>query len=331
MNRSGISAILGAGGVLAVVLGVACGGGNDNLPPPPPPPPPPPATASAAPVAAPVDAGAPTPPPAPAITLTVGTASPDPAAPLPAVKITAPTKGQLLASDKAGDFVVKLDVKNWATAPGNTHVHLILDGKPYKPIYDPKAPVKLSELTGGDPIADGQHVLVAFPSRMNHESVKTKGALAVLDFYVGKKKGDATVDLKKPMLVYSRPKGIYKGDQGNHVLVDFQLVNDTLAAGKDHVSIDVTGQGIDKDLTADVTSFGAPYYLDNLQNGSYTVKLTLLGADGNAIPGAWNTTTRQFTVDHDAQPDAMPMAAPAASAAPAGSAAAAPATKAPKK
>jgi hypothetical protein len=318
MNRSfRNSVILGAGGTLAVLLGIACGGGNDNLPPPPPPPPPPPATASAAPTDAPVDAGVPVAAALPAITLAVGTASPDPASPLPTVKITAPTKGQLISADKAGDFIVKLDVKNWQTAPGNTHVHLILDGKPYKPIYDPKAPVKLSELSAGDPIGEGQHVLVAFPSRANHESVKTKNALAVLDFYVGKKKGDATVDLKKPKLVYSRPKGIYKGDQGNHVIVDFQLVNDTLAAGKDHVMIDVAGQGLDKDLTADVTSFGAPYYLDNLQNGTYTVRLTLLGADGNALPGAWNSNTRTFTVDHDATPDAMPgMAMPGSPAAP---------------
>lgn len=318
-----------AAGGAAMGWAIACGGGNDNLPPPPPPPPPPPATATAS--AAPVveDAGAAKPPPAPPVTLTVGTASPDPTAPLPSVAIKAPTKGQVIASDKAGDFIVKLDVKNWQTAPGSTHVHLILDNKPYKPIYDPKAPVKLSELTGGEPLADGQHVLVAFPSRANHESVKTKGALAVLDFYVGKKKGEATTDLKKPILVYSRPKGVYKGDQGNHVLVDFQLINDTLADGKDHVTIDVTGPGIDKDLTADVKSFGAPYYLDNLQNGSYTVKLDLLGSDGKPVPGPWNSVSRTFSIDHDAQPDAMPMPAPAASSA---APAAAPASSAkPKK
>ncbi|MEO8800051.1 MAG: hypothetical protein ABI551_19300 [Polyangiaceae bacterium] len=301
---------------MAFTLAIACGGGNDNLPPPPPPPPPPPAmaTASSAPAE---DAGAPEAPKAPPVTLTAGTASPDPAAPLPSVTIKAPTKDQLIDPAKASDFIVKLDVKNWATAPGNTHVHLILDNKAYKPIYDPKAPVKLSELTGGEPLAEGQHVIVAFPSRANHESVKTKGALAFHEFYVGKKKGEATVDVKKPILVYSRPKGIYRGDQGNHVIVDFNLINDTLGEGKDHVMITVSGQGIEKDLTADVKSFGAPYYLDNLRNGSYTVKLDLLDKDVKPVPGAWNSISRTFTVDHDAQPDAMP--APAASAAPAAS------------
>src|SRR5271155_4800766 len=67
----------------------ACGGENENLPPPPPPPPPPPAVseapiASAAPSAS---ASTPPPPPAPPVQLVQGTASHDPAAPLPTVKI----------------------------------------------------------------------------------------------------------------------------------------------------------------------------------------------------------------------------------------------------
>jgi hypothetical protein len=213
------------------------------------------------------------------------------------VKITAPAKDAVIASAKAADTEVKLDVKNWKTAPKDAHVHLILDNKPYKPIYDPKTPVKLSELTGGDPLADGQHVLVAFPSRANHESVKTAGALTTVQFWVGKK-GEKTTDLSKPLLVYSRPKGEYAGEMANHVLVDFQLVNDTLSPDKDKVHISVTGPGIEGEKTADVTKFGAPFYLDNLQNGSYTLKLDLLGGDGKPVPGAWNSTTRTITITH---------------------------------
>ncbi len=221
------------------------------------------------------------------------------------MKIVSPAKDQVLKADKAADTEVKLDVKNWQTATGSSHVHLILDNKPYKPVYDPKKSFKISELLGGGTLDEGQHVLVAFPSRANHESVKTKGALFVTEFWVGKK-GTATVDLKKPMLVYSRPKGDYKGDMANHVLVDFQLLNDTLADGKDHVSIAVTGPGIADKLTANVTKFGTPYYLDNLQDGQYTVKLDLLDKDGNAVAGPWNSTTRTIKINHEAQADAMP-------------------------
>jgi hypothetical protein len=236
-------------------------------------------------------------PPAPAIQLVQGVASPDPAAPTPTVKFVAPMKDQVIPSAKASDFEVKLDVKNWKTAKGDAHVHLIVDGKAYHPVFDTKVPVKLSELTGGEPLADGQHVLVAFPSRANHESVKTAGAFTALQFWVGKK-GDKAQDIGKPLLVYSRPKGEYKGDMANHVLVDFQVANVTLAPDKDHVHIAVSGPGIDGEKTADVTKFGAPFYLDNLQDGSYSVKLELQGGDGKALPGPWNSSTHSFTVAH---------------------------------
>jgi hypothetical protein len=285
--------------LLPAAFAIACGGSNENLPPPPPPPPaPPPAASSAAPAqsaAPPASAEAP-PPPAP-VQLTEGVASPPPPAPLPTVAFIAPSKGLVIPTAKSADFEVKLDVKNWKTAPGDAHVHLILDHRPYKPIYDPKSPIKLSELTGGDALDEGQHILVAFPSRANHESVKTKGALAVVEFWVGKK-GEKTQEVTKPLIIYSRPKGEYKGDMANHVLVDFQVANVTLAADKDHVHIAATGPGIDGEKTADVTKFGTPYYLDNLQDGSYTVKLDLLGADGKPLAGSWNSTSRTFTVAH---------------------------------
>lgn len=318
MKKSNVRFIVFAALVCAAPLAsFACGGGDSNLPPPPPPPGTGVASSTTS-ASATASATTPPTPPAPPPALVLGAASDDPS-PAPTVKITAPTNGQVIPADKAADFVVKLDVKNWQTAMGSQHVHLIMDNHPYKPIYDTKAPVKLSELMGGDPITEGEHVLVAFPSRANHESVKTKDAMAMMSFWVGKK-GTPTVDLKKPMLIYSRPKGEYKGLQASHVLVDFQLANAQLAEGKDHVHITVTGPGIPDKLEAKAEKFGPPYFLDNLQNGSYTVKLELMsgaGADMKLIPGAWNSTTRTIRIDHDAQPDAMPMPSASASATPA--------------
>jgi hypothetical protein len=294
--------------VLVLPLLVACGGGNDNLPPPPPPPPPTPTPiASATPPPAPADdASAPiAAPTGPAPTLVPGTASPDPAGAPPTAKFAAPKNGEVVPSDKAADYAIKLDVKNWQTATGSSHVHLILDNKPYKAIYDPKLPIKLSELMGGGAIDEGQHVLVAFPSRANHESVKTKDAMSVIEFFVGKK-AEGKTNLKKAMLIYSRPKGDYKGDMARHVLIDFQLANDALGDGKDHVNIAVTGPGIDAPLTAKADKVGTPFYLDNLQNGAYTVKLDLMDKDDKPVAGPWNSTTRTIKLDKDAAPDAMP-------------------------
>jgi hypothetical protein len=302
-------------GILLAASAYACGGGNDNLPPPPPPPPPP-ASASAAPVSTtPPASTQPTKAPAPPVTITPGAASPDPAAPTPTVKITSPTKDQVIDAAKAGELVVKLDVKNWQTAKGSSHVHLILDNKPYKAIYDTKEPVRLNDLANGEALAEGMHVLVAFPSRANHESVKTKDALTVVPFWVGKKDAAAAKNdpTKKPMLIYSRPKGDYNGEMANHVLVDFQVANVTLAEGKEHVHVTVSGPGIDKPIEGHVEKFGTPLYIDNLQNGSYTLKVELMDGSNKLIEGPWNSTTRTIKVDHDAPMD-MSMAMPSAGA-----------------
>jgi hypothetical protein len=229
------------------------------------------------------------------------------------VTILSPTKGQRIPADKVATTAVKVKEKNWVPVGKGQHIHVIIDNRPYYPIFDETKPITLNDVLKGDTLAEGQHVMVVFPSRPNHESVKTKGALDVTEFWVGKGK-DHPVDLKKPILVASRPKGDYAGDMANHVLVDFQLLNETdktFADGKDHVHVTVTGPGIGDPLVADVKQIGMPLYLDNLQTGAYTVKLDLLDGTNAPIPGPWNSATRTINITRDAPPAAAPAAAPA--------------------
>jgi hypothetical protein len=95
------------------------------------------------------------------------------------------------------------------------------------------------------------------------------------------------------------------------VLVDFQVANVTLAEGKEHVHVTVSGPGIDKPIEGHVEKFGTPLYIDNLQNGSYTIKVELMDGTNKVIDGPWNATTRTIKVDHDAPMD-MSMAMPQA-------------------
>jgi hypothetical protein len=315
MTRSTKTLALGvvAALVFASVAGIAGCAADDTLPPPPPPPPPPPVVEAPPPPPAPPP---PAPPPPPPVTLLPGAASPDPTV-LPVVSIVSPTAGQRIPADKVAAFTIKVKEKSWTPVAKAQHIHVIIDNKPYYPIFDETKPFTIGDVIKGDTLAEGQHILVAFPSRPNHESVKTKGAMAVTEFYVGKGK-DHPVDLKKPMLVASRPKGDYTGAMASHVLVDFQLLNEsdkTFGDGKDHVHLTVTGQGITTPLEADVTRIGTPYYLDALQTGSYTVKLDLLDGHNAPIPGPLNSATRTITVTRDdaaAAPAPAPAAAPAA-------------------
>jgi hypothetical protein len=295
------------------LMGAACGGSEPA--PVPPPPPPPPAAQAPAPPPPPPEAppAAPEKPSLPDVAIGPTTPSDMPKK-MPKVTIKSPSAEQSIAADKAKDFEVKLDVKDWDTQVGGPHVHLILDNKPYKPIYDPKTPAKLGDLVGaGGDITEGEHLIVAFPSRMNHESVKGQGALAMVHFWVGKK-GKSEWKAKEPLLIYSRPKGTYNASKADHVLLDWYLANAELGDGKFSIKANVSGPGIDGDGRSLKITEWKPYALDNLRNGDYKISLELDDKDGKAVPGAWNSTTRTVTINRDA-PEDPPMAMPAHDAA----------------
>jgi hypothetical protein len=244
-------------------------------------------------------------PPLPPVDFVEGT----PAAPpekAPTIAITAPTANQVIPADKANDFEVKLDLKGWDVPANGNHVHVILDGRPYKRIDDAKAPIKLKDLDPSYTLAEGQHVLVAFPSRVTHESVKPIGKsvpLATVVFWVGKK-GTPTWKPTDPTLIYSRPKGANDGPPPPEgILVDWYLANAELGDKKFSIDATLTGPGLESGKKVSIKSW-VPWRIKNVRDGKYTLKMTLLDKDGKPVPGAMNDTTREFTVNTKAAADA---------------------------
>ncbi len=101
------------------------------------------------------------------------------------------------------------------------------------------------------------------------------------------------VDPKKPLLTYSRPKGEYKGADTDTIMIDFWLSNAKLQGdgGDYRVRYSVDGgaaQFLDK---------WSPIWLTGWTAGKHTVKLELVGKDGNVVDnGGYNATTREITV-----------------------------------
>ena len=101
------------------------------------------------------------------------------------------------------------------------------------------------------------------------------------------------VDRTKPLLTYSRPKGEYKGDDANAIMIDFWLSNAKLKGdgGEYRVRYSVDGgeaKYIDK---------WAPIWLSGWTAGKHTVKLELLDASGAVVQnGTYNSTSRDITV-----------------------------------
>jgi len=303
-NRTRTIILLGS--VMTATLFAACGGASSQPAAP---------ASSAAPIVSAAPAAEPTasastsaaaaPPALPPVELVAGALA-EPPAKAPSLRIAAPKAEQVIAADKVGDSEVKLELSGWDVPAGGNHVHVILDGQPYKRIDDAKAPIKLKDVAPGYALAEGQHVLVAFPSRPTHESVKPIGKdspLAVVSFWVGKKTMP-TWKSTDPTFVFSRPKGANDGAPPEAgILVDWYLANVELGEGKHAIEAVLRGPGIEGESKATIRAW-TPWRLRNPRDGEYQLRMTLVDKDGKPVPGAWNDVTRKFTVNTQAPSNA---------------------------
>jgi hypothetical protein len=101
------------------------------------------------------------------------------------------------------------------------------------------------------------------------------------------------IDAAKPLLTYSRPKGEYKGEDADPIMIDFWLTNGKLQGdgGEYRVRYSVDGgeaKFIDK---------WEPIWLAGWISGKHTVKLELVDTSGNVVDnGGYNATSREITV-----------------------------------
>jgi hypothetical protein len=210
------------------------------------------------------------------------------------------------------------------THTGN-HIHVILDNQPYEAYYNLDEAFELRN------VADGEHTIRVFPSRPWHESYKNDGAFQMVRFTVKNGGADETrpattnsgqqmsgansnsnantsatpegkdmqpttagsVDPKKPLRTYSRPKGEYKNADADPVMIDFWLSSGKLKddGGEYRVRYTVDGGSpkyIDK---------WAPIWLLGWTAGKHTVKLELVDQNGETVDnGGYNATSRDITI-----------------------------------
>lgn len=160
------------------------------------------------------------------------------------------------------------------------HIHLIIDNEPYHAAYTANFEYQ---------IPDGKHYMMAFLSRSYHESIKTETAFAAHKVQVRNNRVFATSTIKEPMLFYSRPKGIYIGEDTKKIMVDFYLWEADLG-GAYKVLLEINGEEqyiIDK---------WQPYYLEGLPMGENKIKLTLVYNNGETVNTKFNPIERTITL-----------------------------------
>lgn len=230
----------------------------------------------------------------------------------------------------SGDLKGYMPHKDPTTGKGN-HIHVILDNQPYEAYYDLNQPFELRNVIAGKHTLrvfpsrpwhesyknDGAFQMVIFTVKGGGDASKptttkdgqvmanpTKSPAAKSETpsasptqpregkdVAPSNAGD--VDPTKPLLTYSRPKGEYKGEEADPIMVDFWLSNAKLQGdgGQYRVRYSIDGgeaKFIDK---------WEPIWLSGWINGNHSVKLELVDKHGNLVDnGGYNSTTREITV-----------------------------------
>jgi hypothetical protein len=271
--------------------------------------PPPPADAPPPPVDADAPPGA---PPAGSIAIEPLPPPPPPAR-MPALAFRSPRPNEAISKAEAERYLVRLDVTDFALAPGGQHLHVLLDDQPYKPVDNATASVRLGDIAPDHPLAEGEHVLVAFPATRDNISIKPdqgKTPLARVAFWVGKP-GKPRPAGKEPRVVLSRPKGTYNGAAADGILLDFYLIDARIGPSLGAVRASITPP-VGEARTLELTRW-IPHEIRNLPDGDTRVRLELLDASGARLPGRFSAAEQIITVNRAAVGEGTVAAVPSRS------------------
>jgi hypothetical protein len=101
------------------------------------------------------------------------------------------------------------------------------------------------------------------------------------------------VDMLKPLLTYSRPKGDYSGADADSIMIDFWLTNASLQGQGDDYRVRYSIDG----GTPGFIDMWDPIWLTGWTSGKHTVKLELIDKNGQVVEnGGYNSTTREINV-----------------------------------
>ena len=249
----------------------------------------------------------------------------------PVIKVLEPKADSVVNSSTvkvklqlSGDLKGYKPMMDEATHTGN-HIHVILDNQPYEAYYNLDQPFELRNL------ADGEHTLRVFPSRPWHESYKNDGAFQLVKFTIKNGGADTTqpattnsgqqmsnansnanaapkatpegkemqqtnagsIDPKKPLLTYSRPKGEYKNADADAVMIDFWLTGGKLKDDGGEYRVRYT---VDNGDAKYIDKWG-PIWLSGFTAGKHTVRLELVNQNGETVDnGGYNATSRDITI-----------------------------------
>ena len=166
-----------------------------------------------------------------------------------------------------------------ANSAKGQHIHMIVNNGPYSAHYTSDFSKDLNQES---------NLILFFLSRSFHESVKNPNAFSLIQINSDEENSES-YDLNSEFLFYSRPKGIYKGNDTKKLLLDFYLVNTEISSNGNKVRVTIN----EKEF---IIEEWTPYYIEGLPLGEVTVKLELINSNGELIDTPFNPVERKVTL-----------------------------------
>jgi len=231
----------------------------------------------------------------------------------------------------SGDLKGYQPHKDPATGKGN-HIHLILDNQPYEAYYELDRPFELRNVIEGKhtlrafpsrpwhesyknegafqtieftvkgagdaskPTTTRDGHTMASPMKSPAAKSESTAVASSTQEREGKdmaKTNAGDVDPSKPLLTYSRPKGEYKGEDADPIMIDFWVANAKLQGDGGEYRVRYS---IDESEAKFLDKW-EPIWLSGWTDGKHTVKLELVDKDGNVEDnGGYNSNNRDITI-----------------------------------
>ncbi len=162
-----------------------------------------------------------------------------------------------------------------------THLHLNIDNRRHY----------LSNSNNFEyPVENGIYKFFAFISRSYYESIKNPDAIIAKKIEIRNGQLVKSKDLENVDIIYNAPRGIYKNEDSEKIVLDFLIVNTEVSEGGNTVRVTIDGKKV-----ATLDKWQA-CYIEGAEAGEHTVLLELLNEGGQLIAAQVSDT---FTVIKD--------------------------------
>lgn len=209
-------------------------------------------------------------------------------------EIVSPAHGQCVTGP---DVRVQFRAGGVQLAPGGYNLHFKLDDEPFHVQYKGNFAHVFKD------VKPGTHTARMYIANARHEAVP--GTLSVVSFNVAYGDGANLPGPGHPLLTWNLPQGEYLGADAQDVTLDFMLSNATLSPGGLQVAYYVDGRRF---LIQDNCYVR---HIKNLSPGLHRIRIELQDANGDLIPGAFNSGERLIAISPYST---APTVAPAADA-----------------